>query len=257
MSFSSLETFTGLLGLLSMIQFVAGGYIAIEPYAKIVQFRATVLVPSPPTFIQATGVQSFFPALEPANSTAILQNVIANMGSVLGKWSFFVYFYDPSVGAEQAIHGNHHTVYPGDFVASGFILMNDSEQWVGLTKPYQWFVEWRDRRGVEGLANGEVDISGNTTMDLSAYPDVEDFTQAILAFEFYRNAKWEMGPLSWSNIHIQINDTKTDWCSVDKFIVDGVTISDIGPVNVYPAITGITCFFTSFTLTQYPTMKLI
>lgn len=136
---------------------------------KYIQFRATVVVPNAPTVIQATGVQAFFTALEPANSTAVLQNVIANMGSVLGQWSFFEYFYDPPVGAERALHGEHHTVYPGDIVASGFILMGNSEQWTGLTKPYQWFVEWRVKRGEEGLAKGKADFSGNTTMDLSAY----------------------------------------------------------------------------------------
>ncbi|KAA8575912.1 hypothetical protein EYC84_006077 [Monilinia fructicola] len=244
----SLEAFKSLLGLLNMITFASGGYIAIELYAKIMQFRATVVVPNAPTVIQATGVQAFFTALEPANSTAVLQNVIANMGSVLGQWSFFEYFYDPPVGAERALHGEHHTVYPGDIVASGFILMGNSEQWTGLTKPYQWFVEWRVKRGEEGLAKGKADFSGNTTMDLSAYPDVEDFTQAILTFELYRSAEWEMGPLVWSNIDVQINGTNTGWYSVDKFLVEDVTITDTGPVNVSPAITGITCFFTGFTL---------
>ncbi|KAB8290386.1 hypothetical protein EYC80_010819 [Monilinia laxa] len=237
-----------------MVHFVAGGHIAIEPYAKIIQFRATVVVPNALTVIQAIGVQAFFPALEPASSTAILQNVIANMGST-----------------ERALHGAHHNVYPGDIVASGFVLMDDSEQWVGLTKPNQWFMEWRVRRGEEGMTKEEADFSGNTTMDLSAYPDVEDFTQvcniqiipyfpipepntvqAILAFELYRNAEWEVGPLVWSNIDIQTNGTNTVWCSVDKFLVEGVTITDIGSVHVYPAITGITCFFTGFTLTEFP-----
>lgn len=75
-----------------------------------------------------------------------------------------------------------------------------------------------------------------------------DTLQAILATELNRAAKWEMGPLNWKNILIQIEGTNMDWCSVDKLILSNVTLSNIESVRVFPAITGMTCFFKGFTV---------
>ncbi|APA07415.1 hypothetical protein sscle_02g021850 [Sclerotinia sclerotiorum 1980 UF-70] len=106
-----LSVFAGILGLLGMARFVAAGAVFIEPYSKIVHFRATVIVPKAPTVVQATGIQSFWPALKPASSNAILQIVFANEGKVLGQWSFFEYFQDgiASTGGER-VHGKNINV---------------------------------------------------------------------------------------------------------------------------------------------------
>lgn len=58
-------------------------------------------------------------------------------------------------------------------MASGFILMTGSVQWVGLTKSHQWFVEWRVRRGEVALARGERDFAGSATLDLEGYREFE------------------------------------------------------------------------------------
>ncbi|TGO74520.1 hypothetical protein BELL_0275g00050 [Botrytis elliptica] len=245
-----LNVFAGILLFFGRFHLVATGAVFIEPYAKIVQFGATVIVPKVPTVLQATGIQSFWPAIEPANSNSILQIVYANEGNTLGRWSFFEYFQlgNASAGGER-IHGKNINVYPGDLISNGFISMDSSEQWKGPTKSYKWFVDWSVRRGAEGLANGEINFMGNQTVDLSPYPDIGDFTQAILATELNRAAKWEMGPLNWKNVLIQIEGTtNTDWCSVDKLILSNVTLSNIEAVRVFPAITGMTCFFKGFTV---------
>lgn len=52
-----------------------------------------------------------------------------------------------------------------------------------------------------------------------------------------------MGPLVWDNIDVQTNTTDTDWCSVDRLLLKGVRIEAIKEVVIYPAITGMTCFF--------------
>ncbi|KAF7854119.1 uncharacterized protein EAF02_011737 [Botrytis sinoallii] len=234
-----LSVFAGILLFFGRFHLVATG-----------AFRATVIVPKVPTVLQATGIQSFWPAIEPANSNSILQIVYANGGNTLGRWSFFEYFQlgNASAGGER-IHGKNINVYPGDLISNGFISMDSSEQWKGPTKSYKWFVEWSVRRGAEGLANGEINFMGNQTVDLSPYPDIGDFTQAILATELNRAAKWEMGPLNWKNVLIQIErTTNTDWCSVDKLILSNVTLSNIEAVRVFPAITGMTCFFKGFTV---------
>ncbi|KAF7960356.1 hypothetical protein EAE96_000041 [Botrytis aclada] len=244
-----LSVFVGILLSLGRLHLVATGAVFIEPYTKIVQFRATVIVPKAPTVLQATRIQSFWPAIEPANSKSILQIVYANEGETLGRWSFFEYFQlgNASAGGER-IHGKNVVVYPGDLISNGFISMDASEQWRGPTKSHKWFVNWMVRRGAEGLANGEMDFMGNVTVDLSPYPNIGDLTQAILATELNRAAKWEMGPLEWKNVLVQIEGTNTDWCSVDKLILSNVTLSNIEVIKVFPAITGMVCFFTGFTV---------
>ncbi|KAM0152369.1 hypothetical protein ACHAPC_005245 [Botrytis cinerea] len=271
-----LNAFAGILFFLGSLQLAATGAVFIEPYAKIAQFRATVIVPKAPTILQATGIQSFWPALEPANSNSILQIVFANEGNTVGRWSFFEYFQlgNASAGGER-IHGKNINVYPGDLISSGFISIDGSEQWGSPTNSSKWYVNWVVRRGAEGLANGEINFMGNETLDLSPYPDIGDFTQvriiciiphfstptqcvpkltstpqAILATELNRAAKWEMGPLDWKNVLIQIEGTNTDWCSVDKLILSNATLSNIEAVKMYPSITGMTCFFTGFTVTD-------
>lgn len=42
---------------------------------------------------------------------------------------------------------------------------------------------------------------------------------------------------------MQTNTTDTDWCSVDRLLLKGVRIEAIKEVVIYPAITGMTCFF--------------
>ncbi|KAF7905755.1 hypothetical protein EAF00_000034 [Botryotinia globosa] len=244
-----LKVFASILLFLGRFHLVATGAVFIEPYAKIVQFQATVIVPKAPTALQATGIQSFWPAIEPANSNSILQIVYANEGETLGRWSFFEYFQlgNASAGGER-IHGKNINVYPGDLITNGFISVDFFEQWKGPTKSYKWFVYCTIRRGAEGLANGEVDFMSNVTVDLSPYPNIGDFTQAILATELNRAAKWEMGPLDWKNVLIQIDGTNMDWCSVDKLILSNVTLSNIESVRVFPAITGMICLFKGFTV---------
>ncbi|ATZ45294.1 hypothetical protein BCIN_01g01020 [Botrytis cinerea B05.10] len=246
-----LNAFAGILFFLGSLQLAATVAVFIEPYAKIAQFRATVIVPKAPTILQATGIQSFWPALEPANSNSILQIVFANEGNTVGRWSFFEYFQlgNASAGGER-IHGKNINVYPGDLISSGFISIDGSEQWGSPTNSSKWYVNWVVRRGAEGLANGEINFMGNETLDLSPYPDIGDFTQATLATELNRAAKWEIGPLDWKNVLIQIEGTNTDWCSVDKLILSNATLSNIEAVKIYPSITGMTCFFTGFTVTD-------
>ncbi|TGO07539.1 hypothetical protein BTUL_0267g00070 [Botrytis tulipae] len=222
-----LNVFAGILLFLGRLHLVATGAVFIEPYAKIVQFQATVIVPKAPTILQATGIQSFWPAIEPANSNSILQIVYANEGETLGRWSFFEYFQlGNALAGGERIHGKNINVYPEDLISNGFISMDSSEQWKGPTKSYKWFVHWTGRRGAEGLANGE----------------------AILATELNRAAKWEMGPLDWKNVLIQIEGTNMDWCSIDKLILSNVTLSNIESVRVLPGITGMICFFKGFTV---------
>ncbi|THV50209.1 hypothetical protein BGAL_0160g00120 [Botrytis galanthina] len=174
-----LNVFAGILLFINRFYLVATGAVFIEPYAKIVQFRATVIVPKAPTVLQATGIQSFWPAIEPANSNSILQIVYANEGNTLGRWSFFEYFQlgNASAGGER-IHGKNINVYSGDLISNGFISMDSSDQWKGLTKSYKWFVNWMIRRGAEGLANGEVDFMGNVKVDLSPYRYPRNRTQS-------------------------------------------------------------------------------
>ena len=81
-------------------------------------------------------------------------------------------------------------------------------------------------------------------------PKLTSTPQAILATELNRAAKWEMGPLDWKNVLIQIEGTNTDWCSVDKLILSNATLSNIEAVKIYPSITGMTCVFTGFTVTD-------
>ncbi|TGO20248.1 hypothetical protein BPAE_0319g00050 [Botrytis paeoniae] len=166
-----LNVFAGILLFLDRLHLLATGAVFIEPYAKIVQFRATAIVPKAPTVLQATRIQSFWPAIEPANSNSILQIVYANEGETLGRWSFFEYFQlgNASAGGER-IHGKNINVYPGDLISNGFISMDESEQWRGPTKSYKW-------RGAKGLANGEIDFMGNQTVDLSPYRYPRNRTQ--------------------------------------------------------------------------------
>ncbi|CAD6447683.1 92a661b7-33dc-4ad9-a24c-0145b27eef78 [Sclerotinia trifoliorum] len=242
------------------------------------QFRATVIVPRAPTVVQATGIQSFWPALEPASSDAILQIVFANEGKVLGQWSFFEYFQDgiASTGGER-VHGKNINVYPGDLISNGFISTDENEMWTGAINAHKWYVNWIVRRGAEGLAKGEIDGEGNATVDLSAHADMGDFTQvrtvciflyyssmlqlnfipesinmpqAILATELSRAAKWEMGPIDWQNVMIQIEGTSRDWCSVDKLILLNVTLGNVQAVDLLPTTKGATCFFKGFTVTD-------
>ncbi|ESZ94050.1 hypothetical protein SBOR_5576 [Sclerotinia borealis F-4128] len=174
-------------------------------------------------------------ALEPANSAAILQNVVANEGKVLGQWSFFEYYYDGHApeGVEEVIHGKNRNVYPGDIIESGFVSMDSSAMWVGTVNPHHWTVNWIVKRGAEGIVNREEDFAGNATMDFSLYPDMGDFTQAILATELNRAAKWDMGPVVWSDIFVEVHGTATDWCSIDKLVLSDVSISDVGPGSVF------------------------
>ncbi|KAF7856356.1 hypothetical protein EAF04_009884 [Stromatinia cepivora] len=243
------NTFASVVRLLGIIHFAACGAVFIEPYDKIIQFRANVVVPKAPTAIQATGIQSFWPALEPANSAAILQNVIANEGTLLGQWSFFEYFLD-IMGDKGVIHGEDSDVYPGDIIENNFVKMDYSHLWSGPANSRQWFVYWVVTRGAEGLAKGEVDFSGNFTIDLTAYPEVGDFTQAIVATELNRAAKWEMGPVVWNKILVQISGTSIEWCRLDKLVLSGVTLSDVGPVTSYLSMTGALCLIAGFTMTN-------
>ncbi|APA07416.1 predicted protein [Sclerotinia sclerotiorum 1980 UF-70] len=108
--------------------------------------------------------------------------------------------------------------------------------WTGAVDAHKWYVNWIVRRGVEGLAKGEVDGGGNAT--------------AILATELSLAAKWEMGPIDCQNITIQIEGTSRDWCSVDKLILLNVTLNNVQPVDLLPTTRGATCFFKGFTVTD-------
>jgi len=212
-------------------------YTSSNRIADKSQYQSAMIVPAPPDVLQNTSkVQAIWPGMQPSSSAAVLQNVLANEGSVLGEWWFIpfyccMYVSRPSDTIPNAYHltglhcdlpitskvfpasfsvvkleTNSEKVYPGDVILSTFTR----NPFTGV-----WLDTWQIQPGVIGYAAGQTSLSGNLTFDPSLYTNVGPYTQILLAIELQGNASWASGQVLWKDIIIETEDdgNDTDWCT--------------------------------------------